>query len=436
MTQNLASQGALDTSAQIRFEKHVRRIANTSEVRAARRDVIQMYRDDPQGRTAAGQATLEDATAAITESAVQMSVHNTHFPALMWSASAAHSWHGIDVPASGYGIDNPDNVHRHAMIDGGETYVIRGRLPRIGPAQQSFVIYEQIPGSGAGTHEGAPVVGSLTSDTMEIAEDGTFTVTTGPGDVDGRANHIVTTPGSRFLIARDALSDWSSQLPARLDIERTSGGGLEQPPVGAPTGEWPGSPAEQAVAAAALLRKIGRFWLDWDNERIFTRAVNSVTSPQGLRSSGFGCATSGHFALRPGQALVITLDRAGAGYLGFQVADPWGVGREYTRRSGSLNQGQARSNSDGTYTYVIAAADPGSANWLDTGGIDSGIFAIRWQSLPPHADISDLVRSVDLVDSATIGSVKHPPNTVDAATRQRMLDRRISDYTRRLTAWP
>jgi hypothetical protein len=56
------------------------------------------------------------------------------------------------------------------------------------------------------------------------------------------------------------------------------------------------------------------------------------------------------------------------------------VSVEHVRDTGSLNNRQARPNKDGTYTYVIAARDPGVHNSLSTGGLHEGQVLIRWQA--------------------------------------------------------
>ncbi|MCA1004641.1 DUF1214 domain-containing protein [Rhodococcus hoagii] len=426
-----APGGVLDTAQQIVFETAVNEVVALPAVQAARRDVVEMYRADPQGRTAAGAATLEAAADAITVAAAQMIVNDDPSrPQFSWEANAAHQWHALDVPASGYGIDNPDNVHRHAAVDGASTYVVHGRMPAGSPSQLSFVLYGEIPGTGAVTREGAPILGFLTSDRMHIEPDGSFTITVSPEPADGGANHIRTAAGARLLIARDSLDDWSAQTPSELSIERIAG-----PPLDAPR-----STEDLADRTADLLRRVGRYWLDYDNAFVYAKPANTVQPPPGLRASGFGFATSGHFALGPGQALVVTLDPVGAKYLGFELTDPWGVAREYVRRTGSLNQAQAEPNPDGTITYVVAAEDPGTANWLDTDGIDAGLFAIRWQSVPAGADVSGAVGAVDLVavvdlptELAARGALV---GAVTPTQRSARLDRRVMDYLQRLSSPP
>lgn len=420
---SFAPGGALDTPGQLAFERTVEEVAAHPLVGAAKADVAAMYRADPQGTTRAGQATLEEAVDSIARAGAQTVVtDDPSHPRFSWMVTAPHCWHGFEVHRSGYGIDNPDNVYRHTAVDGQSSFVIHGRMPERRPAQLSFVLYGQLPGTGAVTKEGAPVLGSLTSDRMQIDPDGSFTITVDSEPADGRPNHIRTTAAARLLIARDSLNNWAEEQPSRLEIERTAG----------PTAHASRTPEQLAKQTADLLRTIGRYWLDWDNTFIYSKAANDIQAPA-VRGSGFGFATSGHFALGPDQALVVTLDPVGARYLGFQLTDPWGVAREYVDRPGSLNQAQARPNPDGTITYVISAGDPGVWNWLDTNGIDGGMYAIRWQSVPADVELSRTVRSAHLVDLADLDAALPAETTrVTPAQRVTQLEERAAAYTERL----
>ena len=42
-------------------------------------------------------------------------------------------------------------------------------------------------------------------------------------------------------------------------------------------------------------------------------------------------------------------------------------------------------NEDGTYTYVIAATDPGVHNWIDSDGLHEGILTLRMAEFPERA---------------------------------------------------
>jgi hypothetical protein len=161
----------------------------------------------------------------------------------------------------------------------------------------------------------------------------------------------------------------------------------------------------------------------------------NVVSPPRRRGGGWGFSTSGHFALAEDEALVVTLDRLGARYLGFQLADPWGVGREYISRGGSLNASQAQANSDGSIIYVISRTDPGVHNWLDPSGLGSGIFAIRWQGVSPTVTSPDgAVRSAEVVKLDGLRELL-PAGTVFVSSEQReaQLAERKASYQRRVS---
>lgn len=135
----------------------------------------------------------------------------------------------------------------------------------------------------------------------------------------------------------------------------------------------------------------------------------------------------------PDEALVVTLDPMGAGYLGFQTTDAWGVAWEYAERSSSLNDRQAVPNADGTYTYVIARRDPGAVNWLDVEGSANGMFAIRWQAVAPDAPMERAVKSAKVVKLDALKSAL-PAGTkrLTPAERIEWQRARLASYQRRV----
>ncbi len=48
------------------------------------------------------------------------------------------------------------------------------------------------------------------------------------------------------------------------------------------------------------------------------------------------------------------------------------------------NNGMAKLNADGTLTLVVAAADTGVGNWIDTAGHDNGTMLLRWVGASEH----------------------------------------------------
>ncbi len=221
---SFAPGGALDTPRSARIRENGRGVAAHPLVRAAKADVAAMYPRRSTGHHPRRSGTLEEAVDSIARAGAQTVVtDDPSHPRFSWMVTAPHCWHGFEVHRSGYGIDNPDNVYRHTAVDGQSSFVIHGRMPERRPAQLSFVLYGQLPGTGAVTKEGAPVLGSLTSDRMQIDPDGSFTITVDSEPADGRPNHIRTTAAARLLIARDSLNSWAEEQPSRLEIERTAG---------------------------------------------------------------------------------------------------------------------------------------------------------------------------------------------------------------------
>lgn len=51
---------------------------------------------------------------------------------------------------------------------------------------------------------------------------------------------------------------------------------------------------------------------------------------------------------------------------------------EYVRRRSSLNRRQTQLREDGSFCIVVAHADPGIPNWLDTAGAPAGLIFVRY----------------------------------------------------------
>jgi hypothetical protein len=310
------------------------------------------------------------------------------------------------------------------MLDGSRRYEIRGRFPSDRPVELHFTVMDAIPGTQALAAEGGGFVSTLRDDAMRVAEDGSFTITLDSDPAGSRANHLQLPREGRVpLFVRDLFSDWSRQTPVELGIARVGGPALAAPP------------ARDVIAARAaeLLATLARYWLDYDNRFVYSRPVNSVATPR-RRPGGRGLSASGHFALAPDEALIVTLDALGAASLGFQLTDPWGVAYDYVDRTSSLNRTQAQPNTDGTFSFAIAANDPGVHNWLDPSGQSAGIFAIRWQALPEGADPARAVRSARVVKQSELrAALPEGARFVTSAEREDQRRARAQSYARRVT---
>jgi hypothetical protein len=84
------------------------------------------------------------------------------------------------------------------------------------------------------------------------------------------------------------------------------------------------------------------------------------------------------YDLKPGEALLIEVDRPKARYWNIHLGDVWWQVTDFTHHQSSLNGHQAKSDSDGKVRIAIAGEDPGVANWLDTVGVWKGVALLRW----------------------------------------------------------
>ena len=411
----------LDMAQQLALEKRELRILAMPQLRAQLKLTEDLYRDSSLGKLPDGQKTLKNAARALALSSIQYAlVEDPARPQPMWVCNQPHSWGGVTVPGSGYGIDNPDNFYRWVAVDGESRYEISGRRVGSGPAQESFTLYSEIPGTGAQNREGSPLVGALMDGGIKFADDGSFKITV-DGDASGDS-HLQTKPGVKLMIIRDTLADWTRQFPNRLNIRRVSG-----PP--APKAL---SDAELADRAAAILKATASFWLAYFDQT-FKKPANSLEQPF-ARAGGWGFASGGWFQLKDGEALVVTLKTLGASYLGFQTADVWGTAPDYVHFTSSLSDAQAKPNADGSLTYVLSAKDPKVWNWLDTKGLATGLFTVRWQGVPSSVtSAADAILKVQIVKIAELKTVL-PPSTewVTGAERTKQRSDREASYALRL----
>jgi hypothetical protein len=376
-----------------------------------------------------GKATIDRASEALAISAAYYAANSdTMHPFIFWGTNAAHEWMGLDVPSSGYGLDAPDNIYRSAAFDGDGRYVVRGKVHGTGPAQQSFVVYRGLPGvTRTMNNEGhMDEIAGIASEAIVRDTQGNYTLTIDAEPANGRANHLQVPRDLKgmHLMIRDSLNDWDKELPVDLTIER-----LDAPATPPP----PRSEDELTAIAVSALAGNVPFWLNWFESYVYAKPLNDIPTPW-KRVQGWGMTQQGRFALKEGEAWVVTLDPLGARFFDFQISDPWTKAVEYVSRTGSFNTSQAAKNADGTITLVASPVDPGVHNWLDTSGLKSGTFQVRWQGLPASVTSGEgAVRKVEVVPLADLA--KHLPEgmrMVDKAGRAAQLAQREKSYANRL----
>jgi hypothetical protein len=402
------------------------RLVQSEAVQAELAKAKALFAKSPIASNESGRSTIDRATEALAFAASLYAANSSAAkPFNLWATNAEHRWNGMVVPSSGYGLDAPDNIYRSATFDGAGRYRIRGTVQGGAPAQQTFVVYRSLPSMAKTMTAGRmDEIAGLKSEDFVREADGGFTITVDADPADGRPNHLQVPADHHalHLMVRDSLADWTTELPYELSIERLDEAAAE-PKL---------SEAELAARAAEVLAGSAPFWLNWFETYMYVKPLNEIVSPW-RRGQGWGMTQQGRFALEDDEAWLVTLDPLGAKFFDFQISDPWTKAVEYVDRTGSFNASQAHHNDDGSITLVASPRDPGIWNWLDTSGLTSGTYQVRWQSLPGTATDELAVREARVVKMANLQA--HLPKTMRLVTPEQRLAQqreRASSYANRL----
>lgn len=371
---------------------------------------------DAVAGTADGRALLERALDEwIMFLAMRIANCDVARPKMVWNAdNAARVWLGHVYPGALAAIENPDNTNREARIDGGFAYEVRGRF---GPNPASFSLtMEHHEGwhNGIGQH-----VDALPGGTIEANVDGRFIVTIDASPANGRRNHLQTQPGALYLYARDSQFDWEQSI-AELEIVLIEGQPAPQR-----------SRDDLLEEFAANIESWVRYWCGFKDWFLETPDYNQLVGPRG-REGGWGYLAGGKFKIAADEALIVTIHDGGAEYTGFQISDPWTMSPNPAYRLVSRNKSCSKPNADGSFTYIVAPVDPGLYNWVDTGGLSTGWFLVRWQGDFSKGKPADMVREVKLVKSSALAQLLPDAATATIADRNKEIAQRLRRTARRI----
>lgn len=270
------------------------------------------------------------------------------------------------------GLYNPDNLYRSALLEPGGAYRLYGR--RGTHADLSFQIIDQYPIVGLGKN-----LAVIRPDDMGArpGEDFEFYL----GGTPRAGGHWFAMPDrAAAVLVRQSFGDWR-ETPTSLYIER-----LDVPALRSYR-----SPFAQAAAA---LRQATTLWVDgYVPEIQRSTMVNALPAPRpsATDSGGLGGQMSvmARYRIGKGEALLISVRKADAGYQGIQLGDPWFVTPNSIEHQVSLTARQARVDDDGLIRFVISLDDPGVPNWLDPAGNPEGYIFMRWQNIKTPLAVGD-----------------------------------------------
>jgi hypothetical protein len=256
-----------------------------------------------------------------------------------------------------------------------------------------------------------------------IGPDGAYTVTIDSDPANGRPNHIQA-PRGQFLrlVCRDTTTSWL-QNPNALTVKRVGGPALKPEPEVA---------AVIARVAAGLTAWV-RGWLEYVVQFAGPPPENILVKPYG-RAGAWGYISPMRFRLTDDEAMFVTIDDGASDYAAIQITDVWTIAPDPQKFVFSYTKKQSLRNADGTYTYVIAVKDPGTANWIDTAGMHQGWVAIRWQDVPWTRTNSDgLLREVRIVKVGDLASLlPAAARGVTPEQRRREVQQRTDEWRLRL----
>lgn len=302
------------------------------------------------------------------------------------------------------GQPNADTVYRVARITPGGSYRLRGRRGTLRIAN--------ISQSGPLPHEPCfdPAQARTTRRThdinaLQVDEEGRFDVLLSVQRPDGyEGDWWPLEPTTTRLLMRLVSADWRNEQDPTISIERVDIPMQHTRPTAAALEQRLRQiPASMTFIASLFIDHVAQLRAEGYVNKL---KVFDISQAGGLAGQFY---YEGAYELRDDEALIIeaTVPKKCVYRSMILTSDLYETTDWYNHHS-SLNDAQARPDSDGVLRIVVSARDPGVPNWLDTAGYPSGVVQGRWfecdsqpvpsvrkvafdqvrASLPPHTPTS------------------------------------------------
>jgi hypothetical protein len=317
-----------------------------------------------------------------------------------------------------WGLDNPDCLYLHAALRGDASYRISGNR-----GSANHIDFQVNYGHFAnGDISSWGTISSLSGFELDTDARGNFELFL---SAERRAgNWLRIAPDAEFALVRQYFNDWENERPADLAIERE---GASYPPAPLRT--------DQIAArldklrrwlenGGALWERMSRGLLAMEPNTLVVHSPRDSDERAGMQGQAYGM---GNFRCGPDEAVIVEFTPPRCHHWSFGIANYYWESIDFAYRQTSLNGHQATLDRDGAFRCVIAHADPGVPNWIDTAGHRQGTIAARFLL----ADAAP-VPTLRVVKPADLRS-ELPPDTprVDAASRAEILERRRRAVWRR-----
>jgi len=303
---------------------------------------------------------------------------NTRYPSLLT----------FENPRRKFGSQNADGIYMHAWIDGDSVYRLSGRK---GTARMLNIAAHDGPPSASayGVEMSRPLhdpfgdrpSANIFGHELVTNWDNSFELYIG-GERQGQ-NWLPTTKNTRKLFLRQFFDDWDEQ-PADFRLERVD---MDSPrPMPTP---------EEMIAAMKWAEdyvwNCMNEWPDWlweAGDQLDPQAINQFAGPNMKEQKLWTeeteivdrrrgrTVTMMRWGLENDEALIIEFD-AYDGFWMFTNEGLFGDAMDHLYRAISFTPSRGKQDPDGKIRLVMAATDPGYANWFENQGFTSGIVTFR-----------------------------------------------------------
>ncbi|MCB9390014.1 MAG: DUF1214 domain-containing protein [Acidimicrobiia bacterium] len=304
---------------------------------------------------------------------------------MMSTASPKHP--RFRLLSNGFGMDNPDNHYLGAPVDARYTYRVTGNVGRL--SYLSFAAQNQNYAQREAITGGAD---HIDASQLITDSDGAFAITASADERPG--NWLRLAPDTTLLLVRQTRADPTSERWVDIGIENLDVD-MSPPPL------RPDRIQHKLQAVALYTAGAANWFVDWVRPWLATPNQTTLSDPAEQQRVGGDpriLSQSGYWTLAPDEALVVRFVPPPCDYWNFQLANIWAECLD-ARRPIWRNNATAQVDEDGSVTLVIAHADPGHPNWLDTAGHRHGLMHARFVNAAENRRVT-----CQIVDFGSIAS--------------------------------
>lgn len=278
------------------------------------------------------------------------------------------------------GGPDPDYVYLTTEIDPDGVYRIsgyRGTSRFVEITQQAFDMM-----SPAHMDGGTPLNVTHDLDDLTIGDDGYFSVVlSAERPSDHRGDWWPLNPKASRLLMRKCACDWNREIDASVAIDRIDDGGEDMTPEEiarrfSDLNAW-------IDGMISFDMQLVRYYREHHGINVLLRSTK-IDEMGGLPQQAY---YDGIHEIDDDEALIVeTALPQQCRYWQILVADDRFSTVDWVNRQSSLNDAQARIDSDGKFRAVISRRDPGVPNWLDKADFPWGVIQMRFNRATDFPD--------------------------------------------------